>query len=137
MGDLPDHLREKIRQQYPDDPEVLRAAGFLPKPRAKFGNVKCTDETGQAFDSKHERKVHHAEAANAVAVIPQVSMPLGPAEGGKVQRIRVDMLVIREVHEDGTFTGEFVDAKGMATDTAKTKRNWFQQLYGGVKIRWT
>ena len=32
--DLPDHMREKIRQQYSGDPEVLRAVGFVPRPTA-------------------------------------------------------------------------------------------------------
>jgi hypothetical protein len=32
---LPDHIRQKIREQYPDDPDILRAAGFLPAPKIK------------------------------------------------------------------------------------------------------
>jgi hypothetical protein len=98
--------------------------------RNKYHAVKVVQPDGTVIDSKHEARVLAYLAHEGVAVIPQVSIPLGKnPQSGRMQRIRLDALVILEVRDDGTFVGKFVDAKGLQTRDWTTKRNWFEQLY--------
>ncbi len=94
----------------------------------KYGNVRV-EHDGEAFDSKLEHRVWLRLCASAVAVIRQVSLPLG----GK-RRMRPDFLVIHDVLPDGRFVGEFVDAKGMETEAWTLKAKWLEDKYG-IKVR--
>jgi len=125
---LPASVRAMIERQHPGALGEKVAGGKRPK----FNNVKCEGANGQRFDSKLERDVTHALEVDGAVVIPQVSIPITRLP--KAPRVRVDALVIHERLEGGRFVGEFVDAKGMLTDSARIKYNVFTGSYG-VPIR--
>lgn len=106
-------------------------------PRRKYRNEPCENDKGERFDSKLERAVVEAARQKYLAVIRQVTIRLEdvPAEDKRIKSCRPDMLIIREVREDGTFVGEFVDAKGSATDDWITKDRWMRDRYAGVGMR--
>jgi hypothetical protein len=68
-------------------------------------------------------------AGTIISFAPEVSVIVGEL-GGKKVRHRVDMLVVHAVHEDGTFTGEFVEAKGFDAPAGKRKRLALERRLG-------
>ena len=119
---MEDLLRSRARQ---GDQKAIKALEALdePKPQAtaKYRNQK-TEANGRTYDSKLEAKV----AGQIGPHIPQVSVPIGIGN----RRLRLDFLVILEIHPDGSFTGKFADAKGIETDAWKIKAEAFKQAYG-------
>ena len=96
--------------------------------RTKHGN-KRTLEDGIWFDSQHEarkyRELQFMKAGGAIrGFTRQVTLPLS---SGK-RRLRIDFMV---VENDGRV--RFIDAKGFATDTWKTKRDEIEHQLG-IKI---
>ncbi len=96
----------------------------LPKPN-KYRN-QPVEVDGQRFDSKLEEAVYRRLVAQygRGGVIRQVSIPIGS------KRIRPDFLCIVARHEDGTFTGRWLDAKGHATEAWSAKQNHLLDVYG-------
>jgi hypothetical protein len=95
-----------------------------------FGRRAATrtkDSTGWIHPSKLQAGVTDRLRLDAAAVIPEVSIPLSQRPR---DRIRLDCLVIKEVHEDGTFTGYFADPKGHLEEKWKQKARRFADLYG-------
>ena len=91
---------------------------------------------GERFDSKHERAIYDRLVAEhgAENVIRQVSLPIG---GGN--RLRVDFMVIwvdyaKSKTTPGCVLVEFIDAKGVVTDTWKAKARHLADKHG-IKIR--
>ncbi len=79
----------------------------------KYRNEPCQDKDGRKFDSKKERAIQgllEMDPDNA-AVLRQVSIIV--SDGAKPVRMRLDHLVITEVHKDGSFCAYFADTKGM------------------------
>ena len=89
----------------------------------KYRAIRTPDATGRVHPSKLQARVADQLRLGAHAVIDEVSMPLSerPAD-----RIRIDFLVIHEVNPDGTFRGEFVEAKGQDLGEGKQKRRRFE-----------
>ena len=99
----------------------------ISRPR-KYRNEPVT-VGGEKFDSRLEAKTCAALRLAHPAVFRQVSVPVGKL------RMRLDFLIVHEVLEDGRFVGEFADAKGMITEGWAAKRNHFEDVYRGLKIR--
>jgi hypothetical protein len=131
LGDLPEpHRRRAEAQLIKVVNHIAEATEKVQERPSKLRNVRCQNEAGERFDSKLERR--HCAALRAAhgpaAIIRQVSLPVG------LQRVRPDFLVIHEVLADGTFRGEFLDAKGHATADWTSKARKLQILHG-ITIR--
>lgn len=95
--------------------------------KRRHGNIPTYDSQGRLHPSKKQARITDEYRLTHLAVIPEVSMPLSHRNG---DRIRVDMLVVHKILDDGTFIGEFVDPKGHLTDTWKQKMRRFEDAYG-------
>lgn len=71
--------------------------------------------------------------ADIVSFAPEVSFIVGEL-GGRLIRHRVDMLVVHEVHADGTFRAELIEAKGFDAPAGKRKREALERRLG-VRVR--
>ena len=81
-----------------------------------------------AFELELQRK-----AGCIIAFLPEVSVIVGDL-AGKAVRHRVDALVIHALGDDGTWTGEFVEAKGFDAPVGKRKRLALERATG-TKVR--
>ena len=66
-----------------------------------------------------------------VAFLPEVSLIVG-SMGGKPIRHKIDALVIHELGDDGTFRGEWVEAKGLDVKAGKRKRKALERIAGAM-----
>ncbi len=127
MSDTPTLTLEQLRALR-SNPDALKS--FLSKGaeqrRNKYNAVPTPDSEGRIHPSKLQALVTDRIRGDAVAVIPEVSMPLSTR---KNDRIRVDCLVIEAVNEDGSFRGRFVEVKGKDLGEGKQKRRRFEDLY--------
>jgi len=93
----------------------------------KYNARPTADAEGRVHPSALQARVTDRLRHGAVAVVPEVSMPLSAR---KNDRIRIDCLVVHEVLEDGArFVGEFVEVKGVDLGEGKQKRRRFEDLY--------
>jgi len=94
----------------------------------KYNARPTADAEGRVHPSALQARVTDRLRHGAVAVVPEVSMPLSAR---KNDRIRIDCLVIHEVLEDGArFVGEFVEVKGVDLGEGKQKRRRFEDAFG-------
>jgi hypothetical protein len=109
------------------DAKTLEVSRPARKRSGKYNATPTQDKTGRVHPSKLQARVTDRLRANAKAVIPEVSIPLSARSN---DRIRIDALVIVATHTDGTFTGRFVEIKGMDLPTGVQKRRRFEDAYG-------
>lgn len=100
-------------------------APALKKPN-KYGAIPTADSTGRVHPSKLQARVAERLAGEGV-VLHEVSIPLSTR---KADRIRIDALVILETFADGTFRGQWVEAKGKDLGEGKQKRRRFEDMTG-------
>ncbi len=111
----------------PDALKSFLSKGAEAKRRNKYNAIPTADGEGRVHPSKLQARVTDRIRGDAVAVIPEVSMPLSTR---KNDRIRIDCLVIEAVNEDGSFRGRFVEVKGKDLGEGKQKRRRFEDAYG-------
>ncbi len=99
----------------------------LPSSHRKWRNIPTHDSQGVLHPSKLQARVTDRLRCAALAVIPEVSMPLSERPR---DRIRIDALVILRVLPDGEFIGKFVEVKGVDLGEGKQKRRRFEDRYG-------
>lgn len=107
--------------------DALMAVFGMKRAKGRKAAIKTPDATGWIHPSRHQAAVTDRLRDGAVAVIPEVSIPLSQR---KRDRIRLDCLVIESVGEDGRFTGYFADPKGHMEEAWKQKARRFADTYG-------
>ena len=114
-----------------DEAKAAGARGASADGRPKYGNIPTADSQGRVHPSRLQARVtDRLRLEGAVAVIPEISMPLSVRPN---DRIRIDALAILKIDENGFFLGRFVEIKGMDLPAGIQKRRRFEDAYG-VKI---
>lgn len=106
------------------------SATKTPGPDGAGGTMTHDSKKGAALATRLEQE---RQAGTIAAFAPEVSVIVGDL-GGKHVRHRVDMLVIHEINDDGTFVGEWVEAKGFDAPAGKRKRLALERRLG-TKVR--
>lgn len=101
-------------------------APALKKPN-KYGAIPTADSTGRVHPSKLQATWTDRLRAAYLAVIPEVTMPI---EHDGSDNIRMDVLAIERVNDDGSFVGRMIEIKGRDLPEGKKKRARFERQYG-------
>lgn len=108
--------------------------GQAPRPAAnRFDNCRAVATTSldgwrhptKAQARYFDRLLAQRQAGEILGYWPEVSIPFGIGEDGKVRRYRADALVLHEVFDDGRMVVSLVDVKGRNSpvDSNKDKRD--------------
>lgn len=94
---------------------------------SKYRNIRCSDDSGQKFDSKLEKRVYQRLCLEhgAQNVLRQVSLPITATH-----RMRPDFMLLEQVNDDGSFVARFIDAKGKPTTDWLLKASVLLEKHG-------